>query len=492
MHDGAMYSRKATKMRIVRLLMQETGTYNDMYSRPYVSYMDGGSLNALGERMAQYGQGRVTGDLLAGVTTNLVAPSATPDGIVPVEHGWKERRVRFLMEVYCEFSIGSAVTYYIQGYTSHAGISASGAVDPTMVFYVNSFTGVNRVMTHTPTGMQLVESVVESAHVLANSNYSGVNDPNKKLMIRPQDVFSSIQTMDMTDAYDGMGYGYGGGMDLRSVLRNEPARSSRENALPSSYVARVIDGYQVGKMSAEFGQSENDIIQSARRQVFEEPIGQNPFIRAISDIYGTGMTNAFRMPDLHRIDPNVDHVTTISILGQTNLAKVHHAGSTEYWGGSNRETVVATVLANAVPALMMDTMIQNIKFMSTNHSVDGRPSTTIIQAQSLTNADLRRQYDTFMRRLEREVIHDFTYGNQERYMIEMQVDLFGESFIRISIGDSPMTDFVTPSFCDTLLVPVISGNQAYHSNLINDFSNILSVVSEATHGVAPMNLNPNV
>jgi len=128
---------------------------------------------------------------------------------------------------------------------------------------------------------------------------------------------------------------------------------------------------------------------------------------------------------------------------------------------------------------MMDLMINKIFFRSTNHDIGGIMNTVIIDAKSITNADLTQNFELFKRRLEKEILFDITYGNQDLYMLEMNIDLFGETTISLSVGNSPMTVFSTPSFCDSLMTPVITTNKDNFNALIHDFDVITNNIKQS-------------
>ena len=145
-----MLPRAISSMNVTRMLMVETGRYNPMYQRPYETNINNHALNAIADRIMSTDSKRATGSLVSGIASSIAAPSSTPGQEIQIQYGWSERRIRFVMEVEYTTSLGGKGIYYIQGYTSHPGVSMTGAVDPYMQFIVNSFTAVNRVETLTP------------------------------------------------------------------------------------------------------------------------------------------------------------------------------------------------------------------------------------------------------------------------------------------------------------------------------------------------------
>lgn len=471
------YQRAQSQIVIAKLILQATGTYNPIYSRPYQTHIDGTTLNNIVRRVDEFKGTAVTGSLFAGVASSILSPSATPQGEIPIHMGWTERRVRFFMEVHVTVPTGSSFIYYFQGYTSHQGVTETGNIDPQMEFYINSYIRVNRAQQYGPYGTITRDVVTESAHVI---NGQLVQQGNSYLYgMRPQDIFTGIQSGYLEQSYANHMNSSDDFKDFRFVIGNEPVRSSRANNLPSSFIAKVVDGYQTSRQLADFGQGSETIYGKSQHMVMEASPYENVFIRALSNLKGTHCTTAFSFRDLQSIDPNVGAVTNYIALGVTQSAQLHSAGQTSYWNGTDRETLAATTLSNAVPAIMMELMINNIYFRSTNHDQSGVANTVLISAKSLTNADISMNLELFKKRLEKELMFDITYGNSELYLLEMRADLFGDTTISISLGNGPMMTYTTPSFCDSLLTPVVTTSKDSYFGVVNDFEQIFNSLSSA-------------
>ena len=457
-------------IHVARLILQESGTYNPLYSRPYQTHVEQATLDNLNRRIDETRGGKITGSLFAGIASNIVAPSSTPGLEIPIPLSWTERRIRFVMEVHVTLPTGSTMIYYFQGYTSHLGVTPNGAVDPQMEFYINSFIRVNRSNQITPYGTVLRDVITESAHIVNGQVVSQFNHGDV-YGLRPQDIFTGIQSGYLNEAY--RAYPGSGGTDTlydtRVGLRGESLRSNRSNNLACNYVAKIVDTYQTGKQLADFGQSDQDIFGRCQNIVHEASPFENTFIKAISNIRGGHCVTSFTMPDLLRIDPGAEANTNYICLGTTVSSQMHQTGQTAYWNGTDRETLAATIISNSIPAIMMELMISGIHFLSTNHAIGGVVNTTIVNVKSLTNADLTTNLEIFKSRLEREVLFDMTHSNFDLYQLEVQSDLFGETRISIAFENGPVYTYTTPSFCDSLLSPVISTGKDGFYTIANDF-----------------------
>ena len=472
MQGGALPTALRASVKIAKLLLQETGTYNPLYSRPYEVYISQESMNSICQRVEQTGGSSVTGSLLSGISSNIVAPSATPGKEIAIPYGWTERRIRFLMEVHITPPSGTPYLYYIQGYTNYLGVTSSGNIDPAMEFYINSFIRVSRCNTIGPYGVQVKDVITEAAHVVNGAIVHTLTGSDVYGM-RPHDLFTGVHSEYLQNAYSYMQNG-SGLQDNRITLNSNPVRAARANSLPSNYLANIIDNYQTGAQLATFGQGSGDIISRCRDLTYEAGVDENPFIRAISAAKGVPSSVTFNMNDLCRVDPAAASVTDFITLGATNSTELHQVGQTSGWNGSDSYTLAATILSNAVPAIMMDLMIKTIAFRSTNADISGGMTTGLYAAESFTSADNSANYELFKRRLERELLFDITHGNQELYQLDMVSNLFGETRVTISFNGGAGYTYTTPSFCDSLMTPMITTSRDNYFGVVHNVSTLMS------------------
>jgi hypothetical protein len=483
-----MYFNKSTNIRICKLIMQETGSYNPQYLRPYTTNFDGPTVNNVVDRVISAGSGRIDPSVLSGITGSFISPSSQPEALIPISNGWNEKRIRFLMEVECDYQTGGTSKSYIQGYTNFPGISASHAIAPDMDFFINSIVTTKISIEHNMYGSVMRETVADNSHVLSSNSWMGVTQPGQQQLLRPQDIFCYMQTSHLPGAFDSDQRNV---LDVRTILRNDATKSSRTNGLASNYAAKIIDGYVVGATLSDYSQAEMTILDRSRSEVNELRASEDPFLMALSSINvsANGTVNHFRYSDLMKLDPNVDNVSNFVMMGATQKATIHSAGQTSQWHGSDLTTVTATVLSQSVPALMMELMLSRLVFKSTNHDIQGRINTVIIDAGGFANTELTTMLNMFKIRFITEILNNLTNNNHMSYMLEMRIDLLGETWIDLSIDNNPSVTFVTPSFCDNLFVPVVTSNPATIENLTNDFSGLVFNIREGMQGSSNGGLN---
>ena len=490
---------RACKMRIARLILQQTGTYNNQYLRPYDVTMDGQTINNICNRIQDVGATKLSGNLIAGIAGASIAPTAAAQAEIFIPNNFNEARVRFVLAVEVEYTggpgmlgSGTKLMYYFQGYTDHPGITVNGAIDDRMMFYINSFIGVSRIQTMTAFGTQQRDMIVEQSQMLSDPNWAAhMSNGTPYMSMRPYDVFGGIQREYMNTGYE-YGQPNAGLQDTRNQLAADSLVSGRANNLPATYMANVIDSYTMSCRSADFAMDDTTVLGQARQRTLESAPGENPFIRAINSQSQMAAGNHFTLNTLRHIDPNVDNVTDVNILTGAAVQQVHQTGQTAYWNASDRLTQAASMLAQAVPAIMIELMVSRISIFSHNHDVTGRMDTRVAGASSLTGADISMNLALFVRRLEEEVLFYMTYGNQDRYTLNMTADMFGETSIVISIGNEPETPYVVPSFCDNLFAPVVTASRENYNQVVAGFDSLVRNVSEAVTPRTPNTVISNV
>ena len=149
-------------VQIVRMLLIQTGTYNDMVRRSFTTSLDANLLNQI-SYATQQGL-KTSAAALANVASQFVHPN-TAGNVVMIPHGFDTNRFRFLMEVVSNRYQGGEIVQYICGYTDHYGISHGGHFDPHTRFYINSIVTTRRVMETTQMGAMYQQRVSSADHL---------------------------------------------------------------------------------------------------------------------------------------------------------------------------------------------------------------------------------------------------------------------------------------------------------------------------------------
>lgn len=480
-HPGMDHiGQSARRLKINQLIMVETGTYNPQFRRGYSTNVTGQTLDAINNRID--GVSSFTPGLFSGIAGHIVRPNAAPESPneINIPNGWGGRRFRFMMDVEHHPITGGVQREILTGFTEHNDgvIRSTEAVDPRFMFYVSSTMTVESRAVATPLGRQSMNSVLETSQILVDNNW-GIRTDDHVTRMRPTDVYSIIQRSHLDPST--------GVVDTRTALSNQGVKSRRSNNLATAYTATLMDSYKNSWVETnQFGQSETNVLNSSRSRSLERTLGEDAFLQAISFIRNMPAGNMFTFGELMQLDPNVANpdVKRILFMGQAQLANTHMAGQSEGWQGADLCTSSANILSQNVIALMADLALTKCTFTATNRQfglnvMAGVPTTlTILNLRGLINGDLSQHGAALESRIRSEVLPDLSYNDTVDYYLEMTVDMFGDTTIRLSMSGGPMCDYVVPSFCDALLTPVMTGNQHQATQLAVDFSTIFSHIEE--------------
>jgi hypothetical protein len=480
-------------LSINTLLLNETGTYNKYYNRPYEVNPDTDNLNRLEATVQNCvatggaSLNTISANELAHNNPGLVKPSVIPKAEVHIPNGWNEHRVRFTMPVEIHRA-GAIMIYYFQGYSEYFDPSLTGKLDPNMKFFINSVLAVSR--TPSPDGYGFRDIIIDNNllmydpnKIVGEASYTNPVDNllGSEYLIRPIDIFSGA---DSAISYGAVASDYGLQnqpiADTRALVTTDPKASKRSNNLSSQYVSNIVNAWARASDLTEFGSSNTDKITAARGNAVEDNLANNPFVNLLGSIHGYSSIAYFTINDLMQIDPSMVSRIDQTINDTGNITPVHQEGMTQDWASTDYETQIATIVANAIPALMSEYLITRIAFSITNAGAGGVPVTAITDGASIVDADMSPYFEKFKFRLESEVMKELT--NSGMFIVDLHViaDIYKDMWIKVSFNGGPLIDYVVPVYCDGLLAPVTVKGQDNFYSVVNDFETMINVIDSAT------------
>jgi len=460
---------------IRRLLLIDTGTYNKQYRRSYNTVYDRNTLDQITERMQ--GHNRFTPEQVGGLASQFLSPSATTEREVQIENDWDQARCRFVMEVEYRYHGGTIIREFITGGTSHVGVVTSmgtsakhGSLDNNMRFKINNIVRVRESILRTPTGNQMRRSISEASHLISNNNWNGVFDtPQHETRLRPADAFAI-----MSRSHLELG---GDVFDTRSTSHRTPVKSSRTNGNPAAYLTKMLTGYNHAVVSNANNHADSATILAAARSMVEETsVNDDKFLTAMRAVTGNAMvTDTFTWAELSRFQPGVDNVTEVRLLSNNARAQTHRAGQTKALGGSDHIDVAQAIIAQSVPAVMLNYGVTVMSFHATNGVMGAQHTVAISDLGSLSNDDMSPYGDVIKNELIMYVLQDISFNNELSYDIHVFADVFGTTKIQIRI-DNDYGEYVIPSFVDSLMSPVVTADQTRSTTIANDFQTLMDNV----------------
>lgn len=471
---------QASNIRVARFLIYETLGYDDMFRRAYKTSADGMAFDALAERIAR--QDRVTPDTVIGLTNGFIAPDINTESNNPIfiPDGWGARRCRFLLELEYDFGgLGSKIREAFMGWTDHYGLSLqSQAIDQDMVFHLNSVSHMKIQEIPTLNGMEKHYSVLDTSHIIAAQQHHGSNGVfnNEKLFrMRPDDLFATMQLSHLDT---------GGTYDDRTRIGTGAQKASRSSNITTNYMSKILDSYLTSaRNQGDLGQDAPDILENARSRSYQtSSASQDPFLREISRLEngGTYIQDHFTYRTLLSIDPNADNMAEVQVLPGVVRDAWQGNTSEESWGGRDLYGQFATILAQSVPTILMETGLQAIRFQSTNRKIGQQIETTIQGIKSFSEVfSLAQQGNTFIERVNREIMLDLSFNGQMDYGLIMEMSIHGDCIIELSLNnDQNMHRYVAPLFADAFFSPIITGDQQRSFANADHFGQLAHKLSE--------------
>lgn len=457
-------------MKIIKMLMLEVGTYNDVHQRPYHAHVDGHALSVLQESTDN---GRnLTPAALSSVGAEIMRVSSTAGNVAEIINGYDQPRLCFMMEIEFPGTGGVTMVEWLMGYTDHVGVSATYG-DARMVFDPNMRLTFNNVLRGRRTTVarafgNTVRTAVNDSYQLINGSYQPqiTNVHQAPHLLRPQDVFTNL-SMDNARSL----LGHDEVLDLRPTHGPERiAVNNRRNSIPGSYLSRVL---QVWKHESEFEEVDPSSLNSQMAAKIAEPTISNirsvQQLAVISDLRRGGTVTWSELVAADDLGQLEDRVVITLAQSPASRARLAHRGEAEFWHGNSNTTVIASAFVQAVPGIMMSLMLTEMDVSITNRTHDGEWDVTIQDWESFNGGDDVEQVQAFQYKMATELMPGLSRGGQHEIELHASFSVTGETRLEISVDGSPMTPFIAPTFCDGLSAAV----RAPDRNTLDRFAHTL-------------------
>lgn len=464
---------RVAPFHIRQLKFMESGTYNDIYRRPYRTNMDGTLVTQFQE--ATNGGTTISSGALAGIAGEMVRPSAevsVQNDLIQIPGGWSERRFMFFMEIVYEngFTTHAGVRQIISGTTDHVGASnlTPGKIrlDPNMKLYLNSVVTIRGVEVHGPNGAYIQETVAEDSQFL-NEPYQTTaggftQGVNYAVALRPSDVFQTQQVQQFGQQATTI--------DGRVNFSRGIKKSNRNHNLAPMYVAGLAQAWQ----SANTNDDENysGVAGKAAGLVRDPVPSADRFIMAMDNAGYLTQGGFLTYGELCYKQPGLDEMVEVSMRGGRDILQLHDAGQSDGWNGAHHEWVYATVLFQAVPAIMIPLMMARIQIKVTNRTVGNQWDIRPVEIYGYQRLPIdEHRWNLFCQKLINEVLNDLTHRGLADVAFDLTVDVLSESRIRIAVGGNPNpVTLVMLSVADARAVPVVSNTASTLDKIANDMS----------------------
>jgi hypothetical protein len=327
-------------------------------------------------------------------------------------------------------------------------------------------------------------------------------------LIRPEDNFNLMQTKavaknlrdtGLVDVHIDSSY------DTRSMVGEGGSfkYSMRKDTSPVRYLSSSLNAYQHARKEYNSSMHDTDdilfnrgtdsaevLFGEAASMCRNSSITSNTFLGVLREHTGFMERGYVTWGELSGLFPELlnSQCAKFAMDDGQAIRKVSQAHQSQNWNGADYTSIGASLLAQTIPSIMMDTFFRQVSFAVTNgngpneYLFEIHPGAT---ASIIKGIDMRPYVMELERRIKVDVLNNITRGNQLPFRISMISDLAGESVIDISIGAEQPERFVAPTFADSLFSPVITRNHQLSGEIANDITWLVKQVIDGESAAMP-------
>lgn len=477
-------------MQVIKLVFREMGTYNDMPMRTFTPDYTPALRNQLME--ATMGGQHLNPNVLSGLAGQIIRPRAQVDGVAAIDNGWGERRFLFVMEVLVMKNSTAQTIMVITGHTDHADAGRMDprnvTLDPNMKLYFDNCFEVRTIDILNRSGHERRANIYDNCQILnrrTRPEFNSRGGSNGTMTITPEDIFVSQAT---PPRFAGMAQAEGF-RDMRSSFRGALKMSRRLNTQSSQYLSRTLTA-AIGSLGGDdFLDDDADGMQAilqARGSVKEPLVSSNFVVQALQNDSNIMQDGFVTYRELCYATPDIDSRTDVIFPGRNQ--QMHSRGMTSAWGGADTTTIAATIISQTLPTYLMDHMYADIYFTCTNDTPGGMFFTHVGKLVPFipeTNVDTN--YHRLINVIENQLMRDLVLNNQIMISVAVECSIYGETIIDISIDGEEEVRFNFPTFCESIVSPMLTDDQSVRDVLARDITDIVSNLTTAPDSAVPLN-----
>lgn len=483
------------------------GQHQSMPLRPYVMNVTDQAVNHLADTMLAQKTRTVTSEMVSSISDQIITPSVIGfEG--NVNHTWiAQQRYSFILHVREVDVMGKITNTYVQGFTSHDGITRQGAIDLTMVHTINSVIETVMVESHTPLGIMRKEVLSRIYNVIGNDSWESLYTQ------RPIDVVENIKTSHIKDFVDsGTMDSWDNGMSLEFqdwdhhvapswgdttiVNVTNSLHKGSSDTLSSSVINNTTSEYLVRSLNAGMHiQGDREIYlggamieteDSVKLSISEPSIGSNMFLRYLGKLSGYNCSmQTFNFNALLEMDKTIYDRFEFIEKKQVLRAQNSHAPEVgEHWLGQDMLTLKAYSLLESSVSQVTGNGFNKLEFIATNmNNPMGRMEVSILNFHGFIHLDetsTKYLLDRFCRYMEHSVLIPETSGGAVPIFIEVHIDLLSTSRINIQYDNQGPVWFTAPTVANSGYAPVVTNDTGTIDVIGEQVANLANYVSEGT------------
>ena len=384
---------------------------------------------------------------MAPIASSIINPSFVPSGKIQLPNGTENARLAFMLEIVTSDIFG-VTKEIIEGYTNYVGVT-NNSIDPNMIFYLNSRILLNELPVVNSQGTAINRKLQYSHNIL-----NRVPDNDSAVGLRPSDVVSFNQ-MEMLG---------NNCIDTRVVLADKPQPSFSFHNIPAYWLSDICSGYAKSTdPTADYNNFEHNRDANFSRHsdvmatVRTESLNLSSFYNSINE-RTLRRGDTFTFADLNQTWPRHFDFYNI-ILPRPGSRPTSPLDNTEHWHGATIETSIVYSLTHMMPSIMRNMLLEKLVVSITNNTIGGRPLIQPISYHEMFAGSINQQTIHYLiGQIERHIVIGLLSSKAVMYNIMMEIDILGTSSFNISIDGKPPIPYVAPSFCDSVMSPMIGKN----------------------------------
>lgn len=473
-------------LTVTKAIFSDTGAYLPQFRRPMdTSSIDGHTIAQL-QKSTNNGTS-ITPANLSQIASRIVAPSVNTQGVATIDGGWDARRFRFLIEITLTMGLSTArLRKIITGYSDHYGLGMRndpryGYFDPNMQLIINSVVTLRDVDVPTPQGVVTQTTVADVDQILIGSHMPGLTG-QRDYTLRVEDVYRHVQLPSILNQAD-----MGLVINATSGFQDGVVKSRRSNNVPTSYLSQMLKANKEAHDTSDVAYDDMSQIYSRAMGIAQEnTIEGDVVLNWFNDLGDFSTKGALYWSEFITRCPNIlPEVKVIQAQSPQQLNQLAMNVDSQHWQGTNTETKIATEISIAVPGLMMETSISTCAFIFSNLVGVGQPPTfTWVQPAPeslITGVDWTANLEKLRIRIMTEIIPSITSGGLIPLELHVYCGVFHQTNITIKIGGvGEGVRYVSPTYCDQLISPMITSSALHLDNASKQFTNIYNHLTNSS------------
>jgi hypothetical protein len=466
-------------MQVLSMLFREMKEYDDQVIRSYNGNASPANLLDL-ERFTDHGRD-FSASALAGVAGRIVRPIADSVSRAAITGGFSQQRMMFTMSCLVRGHSRQQVIHEISGYTDGVGATNSlrgVLIDERMCLYFNSVTKLSRMQTDTSRGNRMLTQIMRSNQVISqqsNPDFTMARGSQGTMTMRPEDLF----TRNTTNRLFEQRARQEGSMDLRGGYTMGTMKfSNRLNTSSTRFMSRsltAIGAADRGDGLIDEYQHERDttkIFKDARGQVREDAVTVDPVFEEMSRDTQLLQDGFVTFGELMQMDPDFDWDSIPVYFNEKGMRKSVR-GDYRPWDGMENVDVATTMLVNALPMYLINHQLASISFTASNRDSMGEMVVVPDNAFPIAEGpDLREIVPIFCQRLETEILLDMLPWPDCPVDMTVETSIAGETYVKISLDNDNYEEYVFPTFCDSVVSPIVTESAEHMDNMASTISQI--------------------